>query len=102
MKRALLLLSALALFSQAVSAKTRLKLFGNSAGYDYCRMRFAGVSHNQALDVAVSENMASRMQEPVINTRDGDEATLGVLDMVEYIDATCPDQWRDTPEGGTV
>ena len=102
MKRTLLLLSVLALFPQAVSAKTRLKLFGNSAGYDYCRMRFAGVSHDQALDVAISENMASRMQEPVINMRDGDEATLGLLDMVEYIDTNCFDQWRDTPEGATI
>jgi len=102
MKRALLLLSALALFPQAVSAKTQLKLFGNLAGAEYCRMRAVGVSHNQALDVAISENISSTMREPVITTGGGTETTIGTLDMIDYIDARCPGQWPKSTQSGTI
>lgn len=53
MKPLFIILAALAV-AAPVHAQQRLpRLYGNLAGFDYCRLRAAGVPHHQALQAAV-------------------------------------------------
>ena len=75
---------------QIVNAETIPRLYGRSAGREYCRLRSIGVSHDQALDVAIGENLSPVSHETVVITGNGSEVTTGILDMVEYVARNCP------------
>ena len=76
---------------QIVNAETIPMLYGRSAGREYCRLRSIGVSHDQALDVAIGENLSPVSHETVVITGNGSKVTTGILDMSEYVMRNCPD-----------
>lgn len=88
-----IILAALAVTAPAhAQQRQRPRLNGTLAGQDYCRKRFAGLPHAQAMDYAIEENMALYEYEPVFQAPHG-ETTKGVQDMARFIRNNCPQMY---------
>lgn len=73
-------------------AETKPRLFGNTAGRDFCRLRALGVPVDPALDRALADNISTTMTEETIGYGRHPKATPGMLDMADYISKMCPEQ----------
>jgi len=76
---------------QIVNAETMPKIYGSLAGADYCRLRQLGVPDEKAREIAVNRNLAQGQFEDVIYTEDGQQSSIGSLDMVNHVLIHCPD-----------
>jgi hypothetical protein len=76
--KALLLLALLAAPVQAQS------FYPNSAGSRYCELRKLGVSHDEALSVAISESFSAD-RKPVYVTTNGKQYSTDVLDFARWV-----------------
>jgi hypothetical protein len=92
---ALLAVASLGLINPGPAEAQRmgLKVFGTLAGVEYCKLRAAGVSHDQALDFAIRDNMSRTMREPVFRTAGGQETRPSAIDFANYVSRRCPQAW---------
>jgi hypothetical protein len=65
-------------------------LFPNSAGAQFCMLRRAGASYNEALRIAIGNNINPNAQRHDVRLRSGAVVDLTTLQMVDYIVKACP------------
>ena len=95
MKNLLLILALLA------PVQAHAQVLPHSAGSDYCRLRRLGVSHDEALGVAISEN-TSRLASSRRVTIRGKSYQLWALQFAEYVLTMCPGLYPSRGNGTSV
>lgn len=88
MKLLVTLLALLPLTASAAQADIR---YPNTAGSDFCELRAAGVSKEQALEVAIRDNWDSSYTARTFTREDGTTIDEDVMEMSSYINTMCPD-----------
>ena len=88
MKPFVILLALLPLSFSAAKADIR---YPNTAGAKFCELREAGVSKDQALDVAIRDNWDSDYTARTFTREDGTTIDEDVMEMSSYISTMCPD-----------
>ena len=88
MKTIVALLALLPLTASVAQADIR---YPNTAGSKFCELRAAGVSKEQALDVAIRDNWDSDYTARTFTREDGTTIDEDVMEMSSYISTMCPD-----------
>ena len=88
MKSLVVLLALLPLSFGAAQADIR---YPNTAGSKFCELRAAGVSKEQALEVAIQDNWDSSYTARTFTREDGTTIDEDVMEMSSYISTMCPD-----------
>ena len=84
------ILSLLLLVPLATPAMADIR-WPNTAGADYCRMRERGVSHDSALEMAISDNWDPDYESPQITLESGRVTDKDSYEMADYIYTMCPE-----------
>ena len=87
MKTLVAILALLPITATVAQADIR---YPNTAGSDFCELRAAGVSKDQALEIAIRDNWDSDYTARTFTREDGTTIDEDVMEMSSYINTMCP------------